>query len=42
MAIPTIAYRLVLVKAARLQEIAAKDIIQELTIRIPVLGSERL
>lgn len=40
MAIPTLAHRLVLASAARIQEIDAKDIIQELTRRIPVPGGD--
>lgn len=42
MAIPSLAHRVVLASAARIQEIEAKDIIQELTHRIPVPGGERL
>ena len=42
MAIPTLAHRLVLASTARIQEIDAKDIIQELTCRIPVPGGEGL
>jgi MoxR-like ATPase len=42
MAIPTLAHRLVLASTARIQEIDAKDIIQELTRRIPVPGGEGL
>jgi len=40
MAVPTLAHRLVLASVARIQEINAKDIIQELTRRIPVPGGE--
>ncbi len=42
MAIPTLAHRLVLASAARIQEIDARDIIQELTRNIPVPGGEGL
>ena len=42
MAIPTLAHRLVLASTARIQEIDAKDIIRELTRRIPVPGGEGL
>ena len=42
MAIPTLAHRLVLASAARIREIDARDIIQELTRKIPVPGSEGL
>lgn len=42
MAIPTLAHRLVLASAARIQEIDATDIVQELTRRLPVPGGEGL
>ena len=42
MAIPTLAHRLVLASAARIQEIDARDIIRELTRKIPVPGGEGL
>lgn len=42
MAIPTLAHRLVLASAARIREIDATDIVQELTRRIPVPGGEGL
>ncbi|UCF61948.1 MAG: MoxR family ATPase [Anaerolineaceae bacterium] len=40
MAVPTLAHRLVLASAARIQEIDARDIIQELTRKIPIPGGE--
>lgn len=40
MAVPTLAHRLVLASTARIQQIDARDIIQELTRRIPVPGGE--
>ncbi len=42
MASPTLSHRLVLASAARIKEIDAKDIIYELTRKIPVPGSEGL
>jgi MoxR-like ATPase len=40
MAVPTLAHRLILASTARIQQIDARDIIQELTRRIPVPGGE--